>query len=131
MIGRHLVQHLTAEPTFALLCGDRIFPAAAPAGVAYPLVTYSVTAGFNEDRSHDGGVGVITDVLQLSSWAKTYQEARQLARILRAILRDHSGTLGDFAIDDIAWAGADRDTFDNTADAYGVISTVEITYREA
>jgi len=87
-----LFGHLSAYPNLAALVGSRIHPQVLPQKVDYPAVTYFRVGG-REEYTQSGTVRVRPRV-QLSCWARTYQEAKAVAGQVKAALRMFSGDLG-------------------------------------
>ncbi|MCL1940029.1 MAG: DUF3168 domain-containing protein [Desulfovibrionaceae bacterium] len=75
---------LNASVEIAALAADRVYPVKAPQGSALPAVTYQRT-GSSPDYTLQG-YGSETVTLTLNSLAPTYEEAKELAIAVRAVM---------------------------------------------
>lgn len=92
-IEQALKRHMEAQGDLTALVGERIYYVRAPQDVDTPyLVFFKVTA--LRPHSHEGGSGLAYSRFQLSCFANSYYEAKQMAWALQAALQGFSGTMG-------------------------------------
>jgi hypothetical protein len=84
---------------YAVATGMRIFPVKMPDNVVYPAISFQIVGGasrlhtMGSDTGNPAGTRV-----QISAWAETLTEARDLAELIRLEMQDSTGlfiNLGD------------------------------------
>jgi hypothetical protein len=88
-----LFAQLTMDPDVSAIVGDRVYPLIMPQGSPLPAVTYQRISSARF-YAHDGPSGLARPMIQLSCWAESYDEAKQVAALVRKALESASGTLG-------------------------------------
>jgi len=99
-IEEGLVAFMGTVGAFTAIVGvgaaSRFYPAGAvPDDVKTPYATYRKVSG-PRDQTH-GGSELARPRLQLSHWADDYLEAKQLAAVTVAALKDYHGAMGGVA----------------------------------
>lgn len=84
---------LNGDPDVARITGGRIDAAGRPAG-ALPNVVYQLI-GSRRTYSNDGPTGLRHATVQVSSYARDYTPAKELAAAVGAVLDGYSGTVGE------------------------------------
>jgi hypothetical protein len=74
------------------LAGNRCYPVKLPERAEFPAITYFEVSG-RENNTHDGYDKTSVNRWQVSCWAKTYKEAKELADSVKQQLRAFSGSL--------------------------------------
>ncbi len=74
------------------IVNNRCYPIKLPERVEFPAITYFEVSG-RENNTHDGYDMTSVNRWQISCWAKTYKEAKELARAVKQQLRTFSGSL--------------------------------------
>jgi hypothetical protein len=93
--------------TIEAAAGCPAYPLAVPEGVLPPFVMYG-QAGQEDLQTLDEGFGSVTLVqgtYSVSICADGYLQAKQLARLIRAALRNFTGVAGDLKIHESAISG--------------------------
>lgn len=110
----------------AALVGTRVYPVLAPQNVAYPCLTWQRISRTEVD-SLQGPSGYADVRIQVDCWAKTYSQARALAKAVRADLNgwDNDGLpIADCRLD------SDRDLFDPRAEPKLYRTTLDFILTE-
>lgn len=81
---------LLGNGTVSNFIGSRIFPVLAPASAALPFVTYRRT-GIIREQTLGGPMGVPRVTVDFAVYAATYEQARQVADAMRAVLDGYAG----------------------------------------
>lgn len=79
-------QQLGNHGPLAALVGARIYPTTYPQNETLPVVVYQRTSHVPEYH-HDGEAGFAESRFQISSFGKSYAEAKQTARAVKSALR--------------------------------------------
>lgn len=74
------------------LVNGRCYPIKLPERATFPALTYFQVSG-SENNTHDGYDNTSINRWQISCWAKTYKEAKELASAVKQQLRAFSGSL--------------------------------------
>lgn len=133
---KHVFQRLVTTPSLARLVGFQVFPIAVPKNATLPFVVYKRNNIIRESTL-SGPAFVPMLNLQISSWALTYEAARELANEIRVSLDGYTGTLCGVRIDDIRLVSETDDYLDPTAvgtqlpPAYEVRQLFQVRYAEA
>lgn len=112
----------------AALVEARVYPAKLPQGVTYPAVRYARISG-PRARSHDGASGLATPRFQIDAWAKTYSEAKAVAKQIRLAMDNFKGTVAGVVIH-AAFLDSDRDLYDDKAEVHAVSADYTIAHKE-
>ncbi|MBG3876135.1 DUF3168 domain-containing protein [Desulfovibrio oxamicus] len=76
---------LAADAGVAGIVSRRIFPLSAPKGAPLPFITYQRVSGAPE-AVLDGDAPCERISIQIDAWAKTYGEAKRLAKAVRGVM---------------------------------------------
>jgi len=74
-----MLEYLKADATVQSLVGDRVWPNMRPQGSDYPAVTIQRISG-GRMYADDGEVGLTQARVQVSSWGKSYTDAKGVAQ---------------------------------------------------
>lgn len=107
---------LVANATVSGLIGTRVYPVLAPATASLPLVTWR-RSGIQREQTLVAPMGVPRVTVEYSIYGATYEQAREVADAMRAVLDGYGGTadnttvrqtsLEDESDDFVTLAGAD------------------------
>ncbi len=90
------------------MIGDRMYPHVIPEGDSLPAISFfEVTT--DELSTHDGSAGIAISRLQFNCHADSPDQAKQLARLVRAAIRGYRGTVDGTKIDGIRIAATNDD----------------------
>jgi len=125
-------QRLLASPEVQALVGTRIFPVGGRPDkgpeVVLPAITYQRVSN-RRLTSHEGSLGVLMPLVQLSCWAKTWSEARAVAAAVRRALDGWIDYSTDPPIHGVT-VESDLDEYDSDARVYHVPLTVRVRAGE-
>ena len=82
---KSLVATLKGNAPLAALVGTKIFPLIVPQGTAFPCISYQRISGMPANTL-SGHSGLEEIDLQIDVWAKTYTEAKAIAKAVRAAM---------------------------------------------
>jgi hypothetical protein len=82
---KYLVATLKGNAQLAALVGTNIFPIIIPQGTAFPCISYQRISGMPANTL-SGHSGLEEIDLQIDVWAKTYTEAKAIAKAVRAAM---------------------------------------------
>ena len=82
---KYLVATLKGNAPLAALVGTRIFPLIVPQGTDFPCISYQRISGMPANTL-SGHSGLEEIDLQIDVWAKTYAEAKEIAKAVRAAM---------------------------------------------
>jgi len=117
-----LVSHIKANGI------SRIYPLVLPRKVIYPAVTYQKIAGeFEHSMGGDGGFAYPD--YQMSCFAKTYHEAKEIAKTLRLCLQNLQIMLDDIYIQAVLIEN-EIDDYEEDTDIYSVILEIRVFFQE-
>ena len=115
LIGKHIVSTLST-PAIKALIGDRVYPLVIPDGTPrYPFIVYK-RLGISPDYTKDGR-GEDNCNVQISIISKIYEDAINIANVVRYKLESVTADYPAFAINSAKLAGADEEYIDGV-DAY-------------
>lgn len=97
MIDQHLYAYLSGNTTITNAC-SRIYAIAAPADVAFPLITYMEVSN-DRIRSWDGTNPLIQAQVVVDVWAATKLDAANIANVILSELEDYTGSMGTKTIE--------------------------------
>ncbi len=89
---------LLADADVAAIAGSRVWPMKLPQSATLPAVVYQRVSTTREDFGLRGPVGPTRSRVQLSCWAATFGEARQLWEAVHGALNGWSGYAGGQAL---------------------------------
>lgn len=113
----YLLTHSTAVTT---IISDRCYPVIMPLQPQFPLVTYSrVATAPNITQEGPSGLDVV--LVQVSCWAESFDQVRQLAEAVKQAI-----TTWGIAFGEAAYVTGDMDLWDTTSDVFHTPLTVEI-----
>ena len=93
LIEEALMTFLLSKTTITAYVGQRIHFVQAPQAVARPYIVVSKVDAPRE-HSHDGSSQLAHPRFQLSIFAPTYGEAKNIAAAVQAQLQGYTGTMG-------------------------------------
>jgi len=93
LIEQALMTFLNAQSGITDLVSTRIYFRKAPQDVAKPYLVLFKVSGIRE-HSHDGSSHLAHPRFQLSAFATTYSEAKEIIAAVQAALQAYSGTMG-------------------------------------
>lgn len=119
MIARAIQVLLLRDATVTGLVVDRIYPIVLPTPVTFPAVSFQ---RISEAPTHlQRGPGGTRVRIQVDSWARTYNGARDLSRAVRDVLDFHSGWVTEGSLN-VAVLGsflaASRDLYEQDTKIY-------------
>lgn len=79
----------TLKTLLRTLC-VRTYPVVIPEDPTFPVMTYQRITG-NREKAMDGPPGLANPLFQISIWAETFTEAKELAEDVRQLLDGYSG----------------------------------------
>jgi len=92
-IEQAILTELLGQSGLTDLIGERIYYVKAPQDVDTPYIVFFKVSAPRE-HSHDGASGLAHPRFQLSIFATTYYEAKQIAEQVQTALQAYSGTMG-------------------------------------
>lgn len=133
---KHVYQRLVTTPAVARLVGFQVFAVAVPNEAALPFCVYK-RANVARESSLSGPLFLPVVSLQVASWGKYYDDARELADEVRLALDGHIGTLAGCTIHDMRLVSETDDFLDPAAvgaqlpPAYEVRQVYQIRWSES
>jgi hypothetical protein len=124
---------LAAHAGTAALVGTRIYPVLMPQEPTYPCITYRQV-----DSSRLQGVqtnpGVARIRLQVTGWAKTYEETKSLAEQIRLALERYGSaitgtTIAGVVVYDI-FMGSGADAYEPELDVFALSTDFTVVHEE-
>lgn len=109
--------------TVSTAASDRIYPMNLPQAAVYPALTYHEVSAVR-DRDLCGPTGRARPRISISSWARHYGDAHELADEIRVALQGFRGMMGSTRIDDVRLDN-EIDLFEQEAGAKGVHRVVQ------
>lgn len=114
---QNLYSALNGSTLITAQTSSRIYPVLLPQEVTYPCICYQKISG--RPMNHlTGYYGTANAIIQIDAWAKTYSEAKTLARDIRITL-DASTYFEALLL-------TDRDLYDNTFEIFRVSADYSI-----
>lgn len=92
---------IVGDATLASQIGTRIYPVIAPASATLPFVTWR-RAGIQRQHSLSAPVGVPRLSVEYSIYAGTYEDAREVADRMRAVLDGYGGTVDTVTVKQVS-----------------------------
>lgn len=93
LIEQGILNELVGTAGLTAIVGQRIYYVRAPQDVTLPYVVFFKVSGVRE-HSHEGASGLANPRFQISCFAETYYEAKQIAQQVQSALQGFSGTMG-------------------------------------
>lgn len=93
LIEQAILNELAGTAGLTAIVGQRIYYVKAPQDVTVPYVVLFKVSGVRE-HSHDGASGLGNPRFQVSCFAETYYQAKQIAQQVQSALQGFSGTMG-------------------------------------
>jgi hypothetical protein len=88
-----LIGQLLASSSLAALVAARVYPARRPQASDLPAVVLTRVDGVRQ-YADEGPIDLVQSRVQLDCWARTYAEAKAVARAVRDALLDLEGVYG-------------------------------------
>ena len=123
-----LYARLSGHAGVSALVALRIYPAPAPQGTDYPLVTYQRFGG-TRYSAHGDDTGLATALFQITSWDGEYDDAADLSTQVRLALQRYSGSEGSVTVQ-ASFIENENHLFDDETRNHGVALDVKISYVE-
>lgn len=92
-----LYWRLTTHTSVSSLVGTRVYPVIAPMGTALPLIVYQ-RSSVRREQSLAGPVGAPVVSIQLTSFATSYVDCKNIARGVRMAVDGWTGTTQNVTI---------------------------------
>ncbi len=128
MIEQAIRDTLVADSDVTALVGSRVHFAQAPQDVASPYIVLTKISGVR-DHAHDGATGLAHARIQLSAFATTYYEAKQIVQAAQDVLQAYSGLMGTVQVDSCLYEN-ETDMFETDTRLYHVTSDYVIWHEE-
>jgi len=128
-IEEALFSHLRNYIPLAGLVGERIYPLVLPRGSALPALTYQKISQTKE-RTLGNSSKITRARFQVSCWAASYAEGKEVAAQVQAALQDYCGLMGGdkgVQVLDVNVVG-ERDIYESDASVYHLPLDVMIIY---
>jgi len=128
-----LKRRIEATPVLARLLGYRTYPVLAPMSASLPFVTYQ-RALIERQQTLSVPTGVPRVSVEISTYAVTYEEAREVADALRAALDGWSGYAYGVEVKHVALE-TERDGFvqldgSELPPVYQITQTFDVAWQE-
>ena len=122
--------HLLDAAAVAAIVGVRIHPAPLRREVELPAVAYQ-RVSTARGRTQSGADGFGAARVQLSAFAATYRQARDLAAAMRKALHGRQAMLSTVPVHNV-WSAGERDLpFEEATQTYGRVVDIAIEFDEA
>ena len=93
-IEEALFLHLKNYAPLVDLVGQRIYPLVSPQNSTLPVITYQKISQVRERTLSSPAPKVVRARFQISCWAASYAEVKEVAEQVKAALQDYSGLMG-------------------------------------
>jgi len=114
------------------LVGTRIYPLALPQGSTLPAVTYQKVSQVRNRTLGNSGLKIARARFQISCWAASYADVKEMAERVKSVLQDYNGLMGGnggvWVLD--ANIIGERDIYEPEVDVYHLPIDVMICYEE-
>ena len=119
--------YLLSKTEITDIIGDRLYPEVLPQDVDFPALTYFEVSN---PVFHD--VDIAYPRFQLSSWTKTYLEAKTLRNAIKEVMQRFKGVMGGGSGVKVAQVVFENsfDMYDSETGIYHIPSDYKIIYRE-
>ena len=125
MIELGIYSRLVAQVTAV---SGRVFPMILPQNVTFPCISYILISDPGA-QDHDGPTETREALYQVSSWARTYTEARAVATAIRTALEGYRGAMGTVNVSTI-FAEGGRDLYDDDLRIHHHAGDFTFLYKE-
>lgn len=115
-LGKVLYSRLSTETGVTAIAGDRIYPQVIPQETDRPALAYDFTI----NNPVDGTAPILDASVLIGCWAKTNDDAHQLARAVQAALQDYNGQVPGTRVAALDFGGQ-TETFDFEYGVWGVV----------
>jgi len=129
-IEEALYAHVTGDASIAALISDRFYPLRAPQGAALPYAVYQ-RISTPRIRSQSGPSGLARPRFQVTCYASSYSQSRQLANLMRISLDGFRGTMGGGVSVGAVFLENEMDTYEDETGAFGTPMDFIIWHQEA
>lgn len=92
---------LLTDPAVALALGTKVYPLLAPKTVSLPLVTYR-RSNINREHTLAAPMGMPTVSVEVSCYAATYEDVREVADVVRRRLDGYGGTVDNVEVKNVS-----------------------------
>lgn len=128
ILEQGLFAFLSADTAISAIVADRIFPL-MQRGDAQPSLVYSRVAAQRTQRLCNTTDPALRGAFQIDSYAKTYEEVKELADIVRQTLVDFAGDMGGTHVSTVI-LDTEIDMLDPEPGLYRVLQTYFIWFVE-
>lgn len=127
--------HLIGLSAVTALVSQRVHPQTLPQKTDYPAITFMQVSGVREiTMGTVGGSGLAAPRIQITSWAETYAEAKEVSDAVRVGTDGFSGTFGSTTVKAVVMEG-ETDTEDRDPKSgrlyFGVIQDYAVWHDES
>lgn len=98
IIHAAVFSRMSADQAITAVVADRIYPRRLPQGARLPAIIYQQISNPKQRTLGGGSDTVYKPRFQISCLAGTFEEARQLARLVSVCWQDYAGTVEDLEI---------------------------------
>lgn len=121
---------LTNDAPVTGVVSSRIYPVKLPQDPTYPALTYfGVSALRHSVMGND--TGIVERRVQVSAWAETYPDAKDLVNKVRNALQRVRGTYNGVEVLDIFLENDGPEIWEDQVNVYQHISDFNVIYRES
>ena len=92
---------LLTDPAVAMALGTKVYPLLAPKTVSLPLVTYR-RSNINREHTLAAPMGMPTVSVEVSCYAATYEDVREVADVVRRRLDGYGGTVDNVEVKNVS-----------------------------
>jgi len=128
MIEEGLMTYLLAQSGITAYVSDRISPAMADQDVETPYIIVTKVSGARE-HSHDGSSHLAHPRFQLSIFAETYKECKDIAAAVQSALQGYAGAMGSETVQNVIYRN-EVDDYEDETGLYGVKVDYDIWHVE-
>lgn len=124
---------LLTDPAVALALGTKVYPLLAPKTVSLPLVTYR-RSNITREHTLSSPMGTPTVSVEVSCYAATYEDAREVADVVRRRLDGYGATVDNVEVKNVSLE-SEADDFVQLAGndlppVYQVTQTYNVLWQE-
>lgn len=124
---------LLTDPAVALALGTKVYPLLAPKAASLPLVTYR-RSNITREHTLSSPMGTPTVSVEVSCYAATYEDARQVADVVRRRLDGYGATVDNVEVKNVSLE-SEADDFVQLAGndlppVYQVTQTYNVLWQE-
>lgn len=129
-INEALYSYLSNYSGLTDLVGNRIYPVKMPKNVIYPAITLQIITGLREHLMGSDSNLIATSV-RATSWARTFDSAKQVINQVKEALQDYSGTMADSVVVQRIFTESDQaELYDVKEDVYYISQDFLIWWEE-